>query len=173
MERIVNIIKSIKHIPGVESPIEKMLYYELTRLGLLVETQVKIGSYRVDLLVERKWVIECDGKEWHKDKTIDEVRDTVIEEQGFRVIRFEGWKIFYHSKKVSELFCQEYFPVKWSTYLLRNKCISEIDCISTCCDSEIYTRNNKIFCLTCKNECEAMYLLAVIPEVGSIYNADS
>lgn len=100
----------------VESPIEEIMYRELLKIkysveNILLEMQVtpqaEIYDYRVDFFVKtihktpkynKKFVIECDGHEWHektkeqaaKDKKRD--RDIVMK-CGYPVIRFTGSEI--------------------------------------------------------------------------------
>ena len=52
-----------------ESPIEQALWDMLRDKGLYLIPQYKIGNYRADFaLPDYRVIIECDGKEWHKDK---------------------------------------------------------------------------------------------------------
>lgn len=85
----------------LESPIEEKVYNALKRYGVYLIPQHKIGKYRVDFaLPNRRIAIECDGKEWHKDKTKDTLRDTYLFEKGWIVYRFEGWRIEYKLRDV-------------------------------------------------------------------------
>jgi len=80
-----------------ESHIERLLYDKLKERSpeLNVLPQAKIGKYRVDfLLPEHKIVIECDGKDYHRDKVKDWRRQREIEGLGFRAIRASGEKIY-------------------------------------------------------------------------------
>ena len=52
-----------------ESPYEEEVFDLLSERGFRVDTQVKAGSFRIDLVVEgdgdRRLAIECDGDRWH------------------------------------------------------------------------------------------------------------
>ena len=70
------------------------------RAGALVYGQHWIGRYRADFLVVGflrgeepvKIVVECDGKEFH-DNHRDRLRDRVMGDLGFEVVRFTGFEI--------------------------------------------------------------------------------
>jgi len=72
-----------------ESPFERELYDELTQRGYWVTPQVKVGQYRIDLVVEgqadTRLAIECDGDRYHgADKWIDDMdRQRVLERAGW------------------------------------------------------------------------------------------
>jgi very-short-patch-repair endonuclease len=64
-----------------------------------VETQVPIGPYRADILLDddgRKLVIECDGAAFHNSREQverDKRRDRYCTAQGYAVMRFTGSEI--------------------------------------------------------------------------------
>ena len=78
-------------------------------MNYLLETQVKIGKYRVDILLTyamtvnsvTKWkkaVVECDGHDFH-DRTKeqakkDRARDRWLQSKGYQVYRFTGSEIW-------------------------------------------------------------------------------
>jgi len=72
-----------------ESPFEHEIYDELTRRGFKVTPQVKVGNYRIDLVVEGenddRIAIECDGDQYHgADKWDDDMkRQRVMERVGW------------------------------------------------------------------------------------------
>jgi len=72
-----------------ESPFEREIYDELTLRGFRVTPQVKIGHYRIDLVVEgandERLAIECDGDRYHgADKWTDDMhRQRVLERAGW------------------------------------------------------------------------------------------
>jgi very-short-patch-repair endonuclease len=87
-----------------ESPIEEKLYNALAtklRAGVVVETQVPILSYRVDMLIRsaRTIVIECDGKDFH-DFEMDRTRDLRMLDDGTvtDVLRLRGCDIVFDCK---------------------------------------------------------------------------
>mgnify|MGYP006416516529 FL=1 len=79
-----------------ESPIESKLLGVLQKFGLAPVSQKQIGPYRTDIYLEMeglKIVIECDGKEYHQDKSKDDERDKYLLDRGFIVLRFTGSEI--------------------------------------------------------------------------------
>jgi very-short-patch-repair endonuclease len=72
-----------------ESPFERELYDELTQRGYWVTPQVKVGQYRIDLVVEgnndMRLAVECDGDRYHgSDKWIEDMdRQKVLERAGW------------------------------------------------------------------------------------------
>lgn len=62
-----------------ESPFEREMYDELTQRGYWVTPQVKVGQYRIDMVVEghndARLAVECDGDKYHgPDKWADDKR---------------------------------------------------------------------------------------------------
>jgi very-short-patch-repair endonuclease len=89
-----------------ESPIEELLagtilgwldHHEITVAAMT--TQVKLGPYRADILVEvagHKLVVECDGQAFHSSLEAvahDKRRDRYCAVQGIAVMRFTGAEI--------------------------------------------------------------------------------
>lgn len=72
-----------------ESPFERELYDELIQRGYWVTPQVKVGQYRIDLVVEgnndMRLAVECDGDRYHgSDKWIEDMdRQRVLERAGW------------------------------------------------------------------------------------------
>ncbi|MGH7847648.1 MAG: AAA domain-containing protein, partial [Candidatus Binatia bacterium] len=72
-----------------ESPFEREVYDELTQLGYYVAPQVRVGHYRIDLVVEghndSRLAVECDGDKYHgPDKWADDMqRQRVLERAGW------------------------------------------------------------------------------------------
>jgi very-short-patch-repair endonuclease len=69
------------------------MYGELTKRGYRVTPQVKVGSYRIDMVVEghndARQAVECDGDKHHgADKWADDM-------QRERNIRRAGWGVFW------------------------------------------------------------------------------
>jgi very-short-patch-repair endonuclease len=72
-----------------ESPFEREMYDELVQRGYLVTPQIRVGQYRIDLVVEghndARLAIECDGDQYHgADKWADDMRRQ-------RVLERAGW----------------------------------------------------------------------------------
>jgi very-short-patch-repair endonuclease len=72
-----------------ESPFECEMYDELTQLGYSVIPQVRVGQYRIDMVVEghndARLAVECDGDRYHgADKWVDDMqRQRVLERAGW------------------------------------------------------------------------------------------
>lgn len=72
-----------------ESPFEREMYDELTQRGYRVTPQVRVGQYRIDMVVEghndTRLAVECDGDQYHGlDKWADDMqRQRVLERAGW------------------------------------------------------------------------------------------
>ena len=69
---------------------EKYLWYimRMKNLGIKFRRQAVIGNYIVDFVsFESKLIIEVDGSQ-HFDNKSDLIRDTWLQSQGFKVLRF-------------------------------------------------------------------------------------
>lgn len=72
-----------------ESPFEREMYDELTQRGYRVSPQVKVGQYRIDLVVEgnndTRLAVECDGDKYHgPDRWVQDIeRQRVLERAGW------------------------------------------------------------------------------------------
>jgi len=80
----------VEHMRSLcESPFEGEIYDELTQRGYCVTPQVKVGQYRIDMVVEgandARLAIECDGDKYHgPDKWEDDMqRQRVLERAGW------------------------------------------------------------------------------------------
>jgi len=85
--------KNIKDL--FESPLEEAVYEWLTNKGYRVTPQVKVGEYRIDLVVEGKkdrLAVECDGARWHPPGKWweDSIRQRQLERTGWRFWRVWG-----------------------------------------------------------------------------------
>jgi very-short-patch-repair endonuclease len=77
--------------PSAESILESLLRVGLEDAGLVAETQVSIGSFRVDFLLDGWLVVECDGGQHHSGRVEfeqDRRRDAALAHAGYRVLRF-------------------------------------------------------------------------------------
>lgn len=72
-----------------ESPFEREVYDALTERGFWVTPQVKVGQFRIDMVVEgnndARLAIECDGDKYHgPDKWADDMhRQRILERAGW------------------------------------------------------------------------------------------
>lgn len=88
-----------------ESPIEDIMADAVTQwieyhdADASIETQVSVGPYRADIMVEsrgNRLVIECDGSAFHTSRDqveYDKRRDRFFVTQGLAVMRFTGREI--------------------------------------------------------------------------------
>ena len=92
----------MKAIKEAESPIEKILYYELKKLGIKCELQYWIKGIRLDIAIPQiKLGIECDGKEYHQDELKDEARDRACYKQGWIIERYTGSDIYLFANSIA------------------------------------------------------------------------
>jgi len=72
-----------------ESPFEREMYDELTQRGYWITPQVRVGQFRIDMVVEghndARLAVECDGDRYHgADKWADDMqRQRVLERAGW------------------------------------------------------------------------------------------
>lgn len=72
-----------------ESPFERDMYDELTQRGYWITPQVRVGQYRIDMVVEghndARLAVECDGDKYHgADKWADDMqRQRILERAGW------------------------------------------------------------------------------------------
>jgi very-short-patch-repair endonuclease len=72
-----------------ESPFEREMYDELTQRGYWVTPQVRVGQYRIDMVIEghddARLAVECDGDKYHgADKWAEDMqRERVLERAGW------------------------------------------------------------------------------------------
>ena len=81
-----------------QTPIESELYEAMTKLGLRIEEQVRLGKFTADFVVHKgktSLVVEADGAEFHNaDK--DQRRDKeILDDHGLKTLRFSGSKIYF------------------------------------------------------------------------------
>lgn len=85
--------KTLATNPKAESPFEQAVYAELVRAGYVVNSQVAVGKFRIDLVVEdpdARVALECDGDAFHQDPVADLSRQLVLERCGWRFVRVRG-----------------------------------------------------------------------------------
>ena len=76
-----------------ESDFEREIFDELTRRGYALDTQVRAGQYRIDIVVEgdddRRLAVECDGDRYHGPDRweADMQRQRTLERAGWRFWR--------------------------------------------------------------------------------------
>lgn len=82
-----------------ESEFERLVLTRLAARGFKVIPQVKVGYYRIDMVVEgggTRLAIECDGDRYHPADKMDEdiARQAVLERLGWRFVRIRGSQFF-------------------------------------------------------------------------------
>lgn len=91
-----------------ESPFEREMYDELTQRGYRVTPQVRVGQYRIDLVVEghldARLAVECDGDKYHGvDKWVyDMQRQRVLERAGWTFWRCFASAFYRRRKEILE-----------------------------------------------------------------------
>ena len=78
-----------------ESPFELDVLRRLTAAGYQVKSQVRVGAYRVDMVVaglSSRLAVECDGDRFHRleDLEHDLARQAILERLGWRFERIRG-----------------------------------------------------------------------------------
>lgn len=82
-----------------ESPFELEVIHRLVAKGYGVEPQVKVGSYRIDMVVKgggRQVALECDGARWHPPSQVpaDLARQAILERCGWEFVRIRSTAYF-------------------------------------------------------------------------------
>ena len=73
-----------------EAGTESIARLRLASLGRTIEIQVKVGRYRVDLLIDGWLAIEIDSEEWHSTTRVDDLRKSAwLTARGYRVEHFD------------------------------------------------------------------------------------
>jgi len=83
----------------VESPFESAVIKRLILAGYDVKPQVRVGNYRIDMVVsgpDGEVALECDGDRFHGIDQIDDDmrRQAILERAGWRFIRIRGTRFF-------------------------------------------------------------------------------
>lgn len=90
-----------------ESPFEKEVMEFLLNKGYKIIPQWKVGSYRIDMVVEsngKRIALECDGEQHHTldDLPNDLKRQAILERLGWRFIRIRGSEYYRNPEKTME-----------------------------------------------------------------------
>lgn len=95
--------------PYYKSPAEKKLSEILNRLGLWYRPQYEEGRFKLDFFIVspfgNRYDLEVDGRQhWAPEQlSRDEVRDNILEEAGYNVIRINAKQILSQQKKIEDL----------------------------------------------------------------------
>lgn len=90
-----------QEVGRTESPFEKEVLKRLTNAGFKVRTQVEVGYFRIDMVVEgdgKRLAVECDGDRYHPIEKLaeDMNRQAILERLGWRFARIRG-SAFYRN----------------------------------------------------------------------------
>jgi very-short-patch-repair endonuclease len=89
-----------------ESDFEREMFDELSAFGFSVDTQVRVGAHRIDMVVEggddRRLAIECDGDRYHGPEQwpADMARQRTLERAGWRIWRCFASRFVRERKQV-------------------------------------------------------------------------
>ena len=83
-----------------DSPFEKDVLRMILAKGYRVTPQVKVGGYRIDLVVEGvrdRLAVECDGERWHGPDVFesDMIRQASLERAGWKFWRVRGREFYF------------------------------------------------------------------------------
>ncbi len=88
------------------TPEEKHLWYDFLKLlPITVNRQKNIGNFIVDFFIaEKRIVIEIDGIQhhWEENAEQDRMRDDILRDQGFCVLRYSNMDIDHRFSSVCE-----------------------------------------------------------------------
>jgi very-short-patch-repair endonuclease len=77
------------------TPIERALWDDIRQTTSVFYPQWPEAGFFLDFANPRaKVCLECDGKQFHKNKEKDACRDAILAELGWAVYRFPGWQCF-------------------------------------------------------------------------------
>ncbi len=90
-----------------ESDFEKQVMQALLNKGYQVNSQYKVGAYRIDLVAQNgnnRIAIECDGEKWHtQDDLPDDLkRQAILERLGWKFIRIRGSAYYRNPDKTMQ-----------------------------------------------------------------------
>lgn len=84
-----------------ESEFEKSVFTTLHKMGYTVTPQVKVGSYRIDLVVEsdgdQRLAVECDGDSYHGS---EQWHDDMIRQRALERAGWTFWRCFASSWEI-------------------------------------------------------------------------
>lgn len=90
-----------------DSPFEVEVLRMIVAKGYKVQPQVKVGNYRIDLVIEGirdRLAVECDGEKWHGPEKWEEdmQRQYDLERAGWKFWRVRGREFYYNKTKSLE-----------------------------------------------------------------------
>lgn len=103
--RVIEQVEEVEHL--CDSAFEVDVLRMIIAKGYKVRPQVKVGKFRIDLVVEgikNRLAVECDGDRWHGiDKWEDDMeRQRILERAGWKFWRVRGSTFYRDRKKAME-----------------------------------------------------------------------
>lgn len=100
-------LRLTKLLPEPDSPFEIDVLRMLLARGYKVTPQVKVGQYRIDLVVEGlrdRLAVECNGEKWHGPEKFEEDmrRQESLERAGWKCWRVRGREFYFDKVKALE-----------------------------------------------------------------------
>ncbi|WP_164959907.1 AAA domain-containing protein [Clostridium estertheticum] len=91
--------KDEERLKHAESDFEKQVMKSLLNQGYIVIPQWKVGTYRIDMVIEdgnKHIALECDGEKWHTQDDLpnDLKRQAILERLGWKFIRIRGSQFY-------------------------------------------------------------------------------
>lgn len=110
MNPIINTFDSKLNL--AESDFEEKVMTTLLNKGYKVIPQWRVGSYRIDMVIEdgkNKVALECDGEKWHsQDNLADDLkRQAILERLGWKFIRIRGSAYYRNPEKSMDVVYSE------------------------------------------------------------------
>lgn len=96
--RVNDIVENLEEM--CDSDFEREVLRMIVAKGYRVRPQVKVGKYRIDLVVEGlrdRLAVECDGERWHGPEKWEEdmERQYSLERAGWKFWRVRGRQFYY------------------------------------------------------------------------------
>ena len=96
-----------QEVGRTESPFEKEVLKKLTSAGFKVTTQVEVGYFRIDMVVEgdgKRLAVECDGDRYHPIEKLaeDMNRQAILERLGWQFSRIRGTSFYRNPDQAME-----------------------------------------------------------------------
>lgn len=103
--RVNEIVETLEE--KCDSPFEIEVLRMIVAKGYKVQPQVKVGNYRIDLVIEGirdRLAVECDGEKWHGPEKWEEdmQRQYDLERAGWKFWRVRGREFYYNKTKSLE-----------------------------------------------------------------------
>ncbi len=103
--RVNDIVENLEEL--CDSPFEIEVLRMIVAKGYKVQPQVKVGKYRIDLVIEGirdRLAVECDGERWHGPEKWEEdmQRQYDLERIGWKFWRLRGREYYFDKTKSME-----------------------------------------------------------------------